>query len=422
MTTSSTTDALHRVWESGRFEADKNFVTDRWGTWLSGYLPLRRSDGRFDVVLGIDISAAQVIQERNNMLWQLGQAYLVSLLLTLPLAALVGGQISEPLRSVQKRLQAISRLDFSVENQRRVASAWIYEIHQIVNALDTVQSAMAEFTTYVPTVLVRKLVLNRSSLNLKGEMRSLAIMFTDIRDITSLCDALEPAQMLEFLNQHFAAIYQEAISSQGVLDKYIGDSALLFWGAPDSIEQPALACVEAALNCRDRLDSLNEQWKQQGLPMAFHTVFGIDYGSVVVGNIGPEERVNYTIVGDRVNLAQRLEYSNRLYGSRILASADLVKALGAAAADYVLVKVDDAQLRGFSQPIEVFELLARRSEASQDLLLFTQVVNTVHDLLQQQSYQQALSLLMDLPSPWSQRLYIQQLIRRASEPQDTKAG
>ena len=415
MTTTSSTDALHRVWRTGRFESDKSFVTDEWGTWMSGYIPLRRRDGSFETVLGIDVSAEQVILERNRILRNLAQAYILSLLLTLPLAALVGGQISEPLRYLQQRLQAIAQLDFSAVQQQRIASGWIQEIHQILSSLATVQTALADFTTYVPTALVRKLVLNSDSLNLRGEIRPLAIMFTDIRNFTGLSEGLDPHQMLLLLNQYFGVIHQEATATGGVLDKYIGDSALLFWGAPESLDHPARACVESALNCRDRLDALNLQWQREGRQISFQTVFGIDFGSVVVGNMGPKERVNYTIVGDRVNLAQRLEYSNRAFGTRILASVDLVQALGADAADYLIVKVADAQLRGFSQPVAVFEVLDRRAGASEDLLMFSDVLNAAHDALRQGLSSDALALLQTLPRSQAERPYVQQLISTCSD-------
>lgn len=415
MPTSTSTDALHRVWVTGKFEADRRFVKDSWGTWLSGYIPVRRRDGTFEVVLGIDISAEQVIQERNRILRNLAQAYLLSLLITLPLAALIGRQISEPLRFVHQRLEAIAHLNLNATEGRRNSSDFIYEIHQILSSLATVQTALAEFTTYVPTTLVRQLVLNSSSLDLRGEVRNLAIMFTDIRNFTGLCESLEPVEMLALLNQYFAIIHEEASATQGVLDKYIGDSALLFWGAPEPIDHPARSCIEAAVRCRDRLDALTNKWQQEGVPVIFHTTFGIDYGSVVVGNIGPRERVNYTIIGDRVNLAQRLEHSNRDYGTRILASADAVRALGSSTSDYLFVKVDDAMLRGFSQPIEIFEVIGRRDQASESDLLFSDTLNAAQAAHENHRDADALALLRTLPTGLAERPYVQQLIHCCSD-------
>ena len=415
MPTSSSTDALHRVWKTGRLEVDRTFVSDQWGTWMSAYIPLLRRDGSFEAVLGIDISAEQIILDRNRILNYLAQSYLLSLLLTLPLAAFVGSQISDPLRYIHQSLQAISRLEFGSLKERLIAAGWIHEIHQIISSLGTVQSALSEFNSYVPSALVRKLVLNRSSLNLSGEIRPLAIMFTDIRGFTGLCESLDPEQVLQLLNQYFAIINEVATATQGVLDKYIGDSALLFWGAPDSVDHPAVACVEAALHCREQLDALNLQWKEEGRSVAFHTTFGIDYGSVVVGNIGPRERVNYTIIGDRVNLAQRLEFSNRIFGTRILASADMVQALGPAAAEYLIVKVGKTELKGFSQPMELFEVIARRHEATEQQLLFADTINAADRAHQEGRPEEALALLQAMQPGLEEPTYLKQLISKYSE-------
>jgi class 3 adenylate cyclase len=414
MTTTPSTDALHRVWISGRFEADRRFVNDRWGTWLSGYLPLRRTDGSFETILGIDISASEVQQERNRILRNLAQAYLLSLLLTLPLSALIGSQISDPLRHLNRRLQALAQLDFDADQQRRPSGQWIDELHRITLSMQTLQKALSDFTSYVPTALVRKLVLNSDALNLAGEERELAIMFTDIREFTALTEHLHPGETLALLNEYFALIHKAAESSHGVLDKYIGDGALLFWGAPDSIDQPARACLEAALLCQQQLDQLNAAWRHQGRDTQFFTSFGLDYGRVVVGNIGPRERVNYSIVGDRVNQAQRIERITRRYDSHILASADFITALGAAAADYLILRLDHAQLRGISQTVEVFEVLARRSEATESDVLYVENYTQARRLLAVGQAQAALLHLRAIPQPHGERAHVLSLIAQLS--------
>jgi adenylate cyclase len=240
-------------------------------------------------------------------------------------------------------------------------------------------------------------------------------MFTDIRGFTGLCENLDPEQVLQLLNQYFAIINEVTTATQGILDKYIGDSALLFWGAPDSVDHPAVACVEAALHCRERLDALNVQWKEEGRSVAFHTTFGIGYGSVVVGNIGPRERVNYTIIGDRVNLAQRLEFSNRIFGTRILASADMVQALGPAAADYLILKVGKTRLKGLSQPMELFEVIARRHGATEQQLLFADSINAAQQAHQEGRPEEALALLQAIQPGLGEPTYLKQLIGKYSD-------
>ncbi|MGC5198152.1 adenylate/guanylate cyclase domain-containing protein, partial [Aphanothece microscopica] len=369
MTTSPSTDALHRVWTTGQFEADRSFVTDEWGTWLSGYYPLFRRDGSFETVLGVDISSDSVIAERQRILGTLSQGYLLSLLLLLPAAALVGRRLSSPLRRINQRLLAISQLELDPQSaQTPLSCQWVHEIHEISSSLGRVESALGDFGRYVPARLVRKLVLNKNQIRLDGEVRKLAILFTDIIGFTAIAEHLDPETILHALNDYFTIINDAALETQGVLDKYMGDSALLFWGAPDAIDHPARSAVDTALLCQQRLEELNRTWQQQGAPLCFETCFGLDYGAVVVGNIGSSSRVNYTIVGDRVNLCSRVETVNRRYGTRVLATRALVNALGADAAQYLIIKVDDSHLRGISEPVELFEIRGRREAmASEDV-------------------------------------------------------
>lgn len=371
MTTSPSTDALHRVWQTGQFEADRAFVTDEWGTWLSGYYPLFRRDGSFEAVLGIDINADDVIAERQRILLTLSQGYLLSLLIILPFAAFCGRRISSPLRRINGRLLAISRLDFDPERSPPpITGRWVHEIHEISHSMERVESALMDFSRYVPAKLVRKLVLNADQIELDGEVRELAILFTDIIGFTENTESLDPETILHALNEYFTVIHDTAESTQGVLDKYMGDSALLFWGAPDAIEDPARCAVETALRCHQRLEELNRRWEREGCSLRFDTSFGLDYGAVVVGNMGSTNRVDYTIVGDRVNLCSRVETVNRRYGTRILATRSLITALGDDRERYLIVKVDDAYLRGIHKPVELFEIRGRRAELDAEEVAF----------------------------------------------------
>jgi class 3 adenylate cyclase len=417
MTTSPSTDALHRIWQTGRFEVDRSFVTDQWGTWLSGYYPLFRRDGSFEAVLGIDISAQSVVDERERILHTLSQGYLLSLLVLLPAAAIFGRRISGPLRRINDRLLAISRLELNpAKPPPPLKCQWVHEIHEISNSLTRVESALVDFNRYVPASLVRKLVVKESAIPLNGEVRDLAIMFTDIIGFTGLTEKLSPEAILHALNEYFTIIHESAEHTHGILDKYMGDAALLFWGAPDAIEQPARAAVEAALLCYQGIEALNERWNQQGSSLRFSTCFGLDYGSVVVGNIGSTTRVNYTIVGDRVNLCNRVETVNRRYGTHILATRCLITALGAAAEEYLIIKIDDARLRGISEPVELFEIRCRRSDASPADLRFEASFAAAFEAAAKGRIAAAITSIEALPEPYRSLRYVQMALHRLHDP------
>ncbi|MEX1324582.1 MAG: adenylate/guanylate cyclase domain-containing protein, partial [Synechococcaceae cyanobacterium] len=411
MTTSPSTDALHRVWETGQFEADRRFVTDEWGTWLSGYYPLFRRDGSFEAVLGVDIISDHVIDERQRILATLSQGYLLSLLIILPIAAVLGRRISSPLRRINGRLLAISQLDFDPDRSPPpITGRWVHEIHEISDSMERVESALVDFNRYVPAKLVRKLVLNSDQIRLDGEVRQLAILFTDIIGFTQITETLDPQLILNALNDYFTVINDAAEATQGVVDKYMGDSALLFWGAPDAIDHPARSAVDAALDCHRRLEELNQRWRLEGKPLRFPTGFGLDYGSVVVGNMGSESRVNYTIVGDRVNLCSRVETVNRRYGTRILATRSLVDALGPDRERYLIVKIDEAHLRGITQPVELFEIRGLRDALEPDELAFAASFEAASAAARAGRQAEAIAILQGLPERFAGLAYVRQAL------------
>jgi len=413
MTTTPSTDALHRVWKTGRFEVDKNFVTDQWGTWLSGYYPIFLRDGSFTDVIGVDISADNVVKERELIISTLSQGYLLSMLILLPSAAVFGRRISSPLRRINERLLAISRLEFNpVQSSRPLDCQWVHEIHEVSNSLVRVESALVDFSRYVPAKLVRQLMVNNSKVPLDGVESDLAIMFTDVIGFTALTEKLSPDAILRALNEYFTIIHESAEQTHGILDKYMGDSALLYWGAPDAIKYPALAAVEAALLCYQRIEELSDRWNLEGTPMRFSTCFGLDYGAVVVGNIGSSSRVNYTIVGDRVNLCSRVESVNRRYGTHILASGSLIHALGSDVERFLIVKIDDARLRGISEPVELFEIRGRRSEATQEDLNFVHTYEAAFQQAEVGSLASALALIESLPQRFQDVGFVQVALHR----------
>lgn len=221
-----------------------------------------------------------------------------------------------------------------------IGAEWVYEIHEVGESVSRVEGALQDFNRYLTSQLVRKLVLEKSNIELDGEMRSLGIMFTDSIGFASIAEHLSFHDILTYLNQYFNIVNQAAEETGGILDKYMGDAVLIFWGAPDTTASPARCCVETALPCGERLEVLNQSRKAEGITVRFDICFGFDYGDVVIGTMGAEQRVNFTIPGDRVNLASRIEDINRRYGTRILATRALIESLGDAVSRFLIVKVD----------------------------------------------------------------------------------
>ena len=175
------------------------------------------------------------------------------------------------------------------------------------------------FQQYLPPGLIRALMKNPERLKLGGEERELTIMFSDIRGFTALSEKLAPLELTRFLNAYTDEMIEILFRHWGTLDKFVGDAIMAFWGAPFDQDDHMLRACQTALEMGQRVDELRPQWRAQGLP-AINIGLGINTGRVVVGNMGSRKRFNYTVLGDPVNLASRLEGVNKEYATRILVS------------------------------------------------------------------------------------------------------
>jgi class 3 adenylate cyclase len=163
---------------------------------------------------------------------------------------------------------------------------------------------------------------------LRGKNASLAILFSDIRGFTTISEdyADTPDKLVESLNRYFSGQVDIIMNRNGIVDKYIGDAIMAFWGAPVNRDDDALQAVLSALEMIDALGSFNETQRRQGLK-EFHIGAGISYGLVTVGNIGSERKMDYTVIGDMVNLASRMEGLTKTYQAEILITQSLYEEL-----------------------------------------------------------------------------------------------
>jgi class 3 adenylate cyclase len=209
-----------------------------------------------------------------------------------------------------------------------------------------------------------------SRLRLHGEKKDLTVLFADLRDFTTASEALEPEKLVEFMNEYFGTMTEEIFRHDGLVDKYIGDAIMALWGAPMTIPDHAIKACQAALDMAGRLEALQDAWRRigsaghdgGGRPPTPHLRIGvgINTGPMVVGNIGSQRRFNYTVMGDAVNLASRLEACNKLYGTRILIGENTRAAIGD---EYLLREIDAVRVKGKRVPVRVFELLAKRGDS-----------------------------------------------------------
>lgn len=197
------------------------------------------------------------------------------------------------------------------------------------------------FQKYVPARIIDDLFQNPTRL-LAGENRKLAVMFTDIRSFTTIAESYEPDELVRVLNEYFERLVEIITSEEGIIDKYIGDAIMCFFGAPSELENSPLNAVRAALNMVKTLNIFNADLKKQG-KHPFVTGIGINYGLVTVGNIGSEKKMDYTVIGDAVNLGSRLEGLTKEYKQDMIFSTSVKEAVHAT---YPCRVVDIVQVKG----------------------------------------------------------------------------
>jgi adenylate cyclase len=210
------------------------------------------------------------------------------------------------------------------------------------------------FSHYVSKTLVERVISSPEIARLGGERRTLSVLFSDIRGFSRIAEGLPPETLVDYLNQYLTPMTRLVLESDGTLDKYIGDAVMAVWGAPLEMADHAQKACSAALAMIDALGPLNARWKTQGLPEIAIGI-GINTGPMAVGNMGSEARFDYTVLGDAVNLAARLEALTKEYGVAILVGEHTARS----AQGFVFRELDLVRVKGRGGAAPVYELLGR---------------------------------------------------------------
>ena len=208
------------------------------------------------------------------------------------------------------------------------------------------------FSKYVSKEVLDHIMLDPSQVKLGGQEKQVTVFFSDIRGFTTISEKLSPTELVRVLNKYFTVMTGLILENGGVVDKYIGDAIMAFWGAPLDDEDRADKAVQTSIAMLKALDVLNEELKAAGDP-EINIGIGLFSGPAVVGNVGSDQRFDYTAMGDTVNAASRLESSNKQYETKILISQSTVDLLKN---KYPLKFVDSATVKGRAEPIKIYTL------------------------------------------------------------------
>lgn len=331
------------------------FITDSWGTWMSGFAPIYDAEGNYLATVGADVSASVIDEQLNVILLYGFWGLLGSIAIALIGAQILSKRISSSLKIVYSNMKEISEgnldktilLDTQDEFTELATS-----INEMAKALKDREKMKTSFARYVSKHVLDTIVKNDTTLKFEGERRKITILFTDIRQFTHLSEKLAPEKIVSLLNEYFETMIDTIFQYHGTLDKFLGDGMMVEFGAPLEDPNQELHAVQAAVEMQQRLKLLCEKWKTQGKPQVQMGI-GIHTGYAVVGNIGSEKRMEYTAIGDTVNVASRLEQATKSLNSDILISQSTYEAVK----DIFECKdIGPLTLPGRTEVIEVYSL------------------------------------------------------------------
>lgn len=213
------------------------------------------------------------------------------------------------------------------------------------------------FGRYLSPKVISQIIDNPSQLKLGGEKRVMTAFFSDVAGFTAISEKMTPPQLVKLLNKYLTEMSNLIHDTDGTVDKYEGDAIIAFWGAPLPEENHAIQCVTSAVRQQRRLAELREEWRKQGKDELLVRM-GVNTGPMVVGNMGSKERMDYTIMGDSVNLAARLEGANKYYGTYILISEFTHEAIRES---FLCRKLDTVRVQGKKLPIRLYEVVEELS-------------------------------------------------------------
>ena len=305
------------------------------------------------------------------------------IIIMIPIGIKSGKSIGEPLEKMAADVVKIGRGDISFSDNPKSSYT---EIIQLSDGIEKMKSGLLSFRKYIPYMVVNQVLESRKTAEPFAEKKELTIFFSDLENFTTISESLEPDKLVKLIGDHLAMCTNIIQSLDGTVDKYIGDSVMAFWNAPEDCENHELKACQAALECQEQMVLFNEKNKAEGLPHLKMRI-GISTGTVFVGNIGSDDRLNYTAVGDTVNLASRLEATNKTYKTWILISD---KTQVGTRGQILTRPVDKVAVKGKANAILIHEVLGKIESETPELRKIIDLTVLGFDHYLAQRFQQAM--------------------------------
>ena len=371
-----------------------------------------------DLQVYIQQSLTEALQPYRALETRLALLFTIGMAISLVVAMFLGTSVTNPVLKLAGTVRKIESGDYDTP----ILSDRRDEIGQLEKSVGNMARGLAEKEKVRD--LLGKVVspeiadeLMKQNVALGGESRQVTILFSDIRNFTNLCEGRQPEAILNMLNEYLSEVSTAIEASKGVVDKFIGDAVMALFGAPLSYANDVENALNAALLMQEKVTYLNLKNEQKGHPL-MTTGIGIHTGNVVAGNLGSANRLNYTVIGDSVNLASRLEALTKEYGVGIMVSEDTRNA----AEEYTYRELDKVRVKGRDKPVRIYEPCGKNGELNPEKLAMINDFETALASYRNRDFSHARIKLMHLlqkePDCRPYRLFLDRIEQYSAMPPD----
>ena len=338
---------------------DLGTYTPSWDGLITGYAPVFDKDGEFYCVAGIDMSDELIFISRRN-----SRQMTILQIIALSVSVIFGLVSMLQYRGKAMEIQdAHNKLQYFNNNLRRA------------------------FSTYLSEDVVEEIISDPTRLHLGGINRRMTALFTDVKHFSRIAEALSPERLVELLNCYLSTMSDVILEQKGTIDKYHGDSIVSFFGAPIELKDHAMRACTSAIIMKRLENEVNKRVLENGIsPSKLLTRIGINTGDMVVGNMGTQKKMNYTIISNAVNLASRLEGVNKQYGTWILTSDSTIQETGG---QLFTRRLDRIRVVGIDEAVRIHEILELKSDASDALYERVYLFHKALDLYEERKWKDA---------------------------------
>ncbi len=342
------------------------------------------------------------------------------LFLSTLLMAVLAHRISKPIQNLVDQANRIRNFDLSEPIE---INSSIVEIQKLQIAISRMRKSLEAFAKFIPKTLVRRLIEKGADVRIGGKSKRLTVFFSDIAGFTTISETFPADKLMTHLSEYFDELTGIIINENGTIDKYIGDAIMAFWGAPSADKLHALHACKTALFCQKRLTDLNRKWLFEKIP-PLYTRIGLHTGDAIAGNLGSSERMNYTILGDTVNLAARLEGVNKQYGTNIIISQAVLKEVQELA---IVRPLDIVSVKGKNEGVAIYELVALQGTdplllPTSEQLEFCETFKKGFTLYLEQRWDEAIPIFQGMALRYPDDLPTQMYIERCKQYKEAPPG